>query len=229
MIKKVLLICLLVLLVSCVSKEHFPILENVTADVAIIEDKKAEDIITIPGKCKEERVCISSKISALRNNDCEFIDRITCETECQDGVCKEKEIRICTPGFKCKNDLERSFQRESCSWEKREICEFGCDRELNKCHTASTDNETESDEEEVVIPVRNPTISQGDVVDVNGHNFSIYIIEESRVKLKMDDQRSDWINEGSSFTFRNGIKINVIAVLFQPYQGGKKDVIYSVG
>lgn len=228
MLKNIILICSIVLLISCTFEES-SFLENNSSDVTNTDNvTPVDNTITLPGRCREEWVCISSIISAFRNSDCEFTNRTTCEVGCENGSCKEKEILTCMPGFKCKNDYERAFQRESCEWEKYEKCDFGCNKELNKCHTASINNVTMEPKKEITIPVRNPTIIQGQIVNLNGDNFSIYIIEQDRVKLKMNDQRSDWLNEGDSFTFRNGVKIGVIAILFQPYDGGKKDVIYRV-
>jgi hypothetical protein len=238
------LLCLLILLVSCDFKKGSDSGRDVVNYVntsEIIIDDTSEDIILPEGKCVEKFVCISSSTSALRNSDCEFVNRTTCETECVDGSCKEKEIKICTSGFKCRNDLERAFQREDCSWEKIEKCEFGCDQSSNqgsnqssnqgsdKCHTASPNNVTKSSTPtKTPVVEKNPTISMGEIVDIKGHNLSIYIIESERVRLKVDDQRSDWLTEGQNITFKNDIKIKVIAVLFQPYEGGKKDVIYTL-
>src|SRR3989344_2165569 len=212
--KEVVLTLLTILfLVSCVAPAKD--LGNITIEVA---EK--------PGECKDDWICISSSVRAFQSYDCEIINRTTCETECVNGVCQEKEIKICTSGFKCRNQYSKGFQREDCSWEKTERCEFGCDLKNNKCHTASTENITEPTNSEKPTP--HLEISFVETHQINNQNLTIYILEAEKVRLKINEQRSDWLNEGETFTSSSGTQITIIEILFQPYEGGNRKIIYKV-
>ena len=181
-----------------------------------------------PGDCPGKFICISSIVSAYQDTNCKITNRTTCKTECgTEGICKEKEIKICTPGFKCRSQQERGFQREDCAWDKKEKCEFGCNTVTNKCANQSS----------AVIPAPNitavpktadPIITFGETVEISAGNLSIYLLEPGRVQLKLNSKRSDWIEEGQNYTFPDAT-ISIKEILFQAYDGGKKQVVYTVG
>lgn len=211
---------LLLFLIGCVNKQPAQAVEEIEN-----ETKPSE---VEPGTCTGKWICISSNVKAFQDENCELSNRTTCKKICQDGVCSEEEIKICIPGFKCRNQYERAFQRESCGWDKRERCEYGCDLSNNKCHTASIMNTTKA-VETTEKPAPNPIISLGEVQPVNNQNLTIYILEPDRVKLKINQQRSEWLNEGQTFTSISGVKITVVEILFQPYEGGNRKIVYKVG
>lgn len=211
---------LLLFLIGCVDKQP-------TEEVGKITENETRLPEIEPGVCLGKWICISSNVKAFQDQNCELFNRTTCKQICKEGVCSEEEIKICTPGFKCRNQFERAFQRESCEWDKRERCEFGCDFQNNKCHTASTVNSTKT-EETIEKPALNPIISLGEVQQVNSQNLTIYVLESDRVKLKINKQRSEWLAEGQTFASTSGVSITVVEILFQPYEGGNRKVVYKV-
>ncbi|MBI2146612.1 hypothetical protein HYU22_04690, partial [Candidatus Woesearchaeota archaeon] len=62
-----------------------------------------------------------------------------------------------------------------------------------------------------------------------GHSISIYAIEPARVRIVVDDLRSDWATEGSTITFSNGVTLVIKEILFQSFSEGQRKVVYTVG
>ncbi|HLC81846.1 MAG TPA: hypothetical protein VJH68_04265 [Candidatus Nanoarchaeia archaeon] len=180
------------------------------------------------GPCPGRFICLSYLVSAYQDENCQITNRTTCETECAEGLCQEKEIKICVSGFKCRNNLERGFQREDCRWEKKEKCEFGCNISANKCFNASTAPVAIiSEQEKTVSRSAYPVLALGQVLELANGNLSIYVLEAERVQLRLGQQKSGWLQEGDSIIFKNGLTVTVREILFQAYAEGKKQVVYS--
>ena len=244
MLKKKLILILLsviLLLISC--EEETPAIETTTTPDA------AEPVVAPLAACAEKWICINKTVSAHLNANCRGNNQ-TIWTECLDGTCKIEEIDICSAGFKCKNSNERGFQLEDCSWERKENCEFGCDFESNKCFATNqtpiinltinktvkvntTINSTTNSSSNTTntSKVAYPTLKLGETVTVNDRNLSIYILEPERVRVKLNQYKSDWLADGENhlFNLTQGLtRIYIREILFQPYEGGKRQISYEV-
>ena len=218
---------LTVFIVSCAAPEDKSVNETIIDPESALDKEAA--LPAEEGDCPGRFICISSLVSAYQDKDCQIVNRTTCETECADGVCREKEIRICPPGFKCRNQYSRGFQREDCSWDKTEKCEFGCNLNTTKCFNSSqVDTAIPTPTEKAASKSVYPVIQQNQIVDISSEDLTIYAIEADRVQLRLGPQKSNWLGEGDSATFKNGVTVTVREILFQAYAGGKKEVVYSV-
>ncbi|MBI2151342.1 hypothetical protein HYU21_01295 [Candidatus Woesearchaeota archaeon] len=183
--------------------------------------------------------CIDFRHRANRLENCTVTKVETCPVVCDNGRClsRARSNITCTPGFKCKGEFLKGYQMEGCDWTSETKCEYGCAN--NTCQpkpnitesTTSTTGSSTSQPAEPVIPTY--TISQGQSVsiDVQGTEaiLRVYNLEDGRVRLMLDNFKTDWLSEGQSNTFPQGLKINVKEIYFQSYQGGKREVRYSLG
>ncbi len=178
-INLMIMILVLVLLITSCAIETPGVKGNITNISAQITPESS-------GPCPGKYICISSSVQAYQDKNCHIVNRTTCETECIDGNCREKEIRFCAPGFKCRNSYERAFQRESCAWEKTEKCEFGCNFNTSKCYNQSQAAQAAVVEQNIIKTMNYPTIKLGEIVDINSENLTIYLLEPDRVQFKLD-------------------------------------------
>lgn len=232
-----LLICLVLLfLISCSTSEEIIIDQG--EDIGLEEDFSDEDdavaddgaesitLILPDGQCLPQWRCISNSIKAYQLENCSFGERKDCELGCENDDCKKRDP--CTVGFKCKNQYIKGYQLESCDWTSTTRCEFGCQDAECLNETEAEVELVETEVEEVSPRINVLTIKAGEQQEVGGHNLSLYIIEESRARLIIDEKRSDWLEEGEIFSAK-GVTVVVVGVLFQAYQGGMQAVEYTVG
>jgi hypothetical protein len=205
-------------LTESVPKEEV-ILEEVNETVEVLN-------ITVEGECAPQWGCLSSSLKAYQLENCSWTDRKECTLGCFNGTCRIADT--CETGFKCRGEYTKAYQTETCGWTSETKCEFGC--EDAKCK-----NETivKEEEEEVVVPstpANELHLNTVKVVSVGGseHNLSLYILEESRTKVELDGQRSDWILIDGNFTFAGDINIKVTDISYQPYAGGIKAITYTI-
>src|SRR3989344_5610268 len=178
--------------------------------------------VTETGTCTSAWKCIDKKFKGLQSENCSFSDKIECPLGCRNDTCVAGEV--CEPGFKCKNANTVSFQDSACQWSKRKDCEFGCvDGECNlKPNETIIEPTTEDNSEPASI------LKAGEIKIIGGNNLSLYFVEEERVKLLINDRKSDWLKEGENYTYREEITINVVNIFFQSYAGGKQEISYMV-
>ena len=188
------------------------------------------------GTCSGQWLCISSMTKAYRYDNCSIGQRSGCTLGCINGTCKAAST--CVSGFKCRNQLVVGYQTESCSWIKETRCDWKCENAECIVKPANASNETEEETVSTTVPAAPPPppwyyLKVGEVhivtvADIE-HNMSIFMIEEGQVRLKVDAQVSEWITEGQSYNFREGVVIAVKEILFQAYSGGKRQMGYMVG
>ena len=226
-----------IFLVSCTTQQH-QTAENGTLEIPSVANDTIVKQPELPaGKCQPHWGCISSSTKSYQQEDCSWTDRKECPLGCFNGTCRAGNT--CDPGFKCKDKNTRGYQTEVCYWNNEEKCQWGCsDGECNPQpenytvnDTGDANNATNEQQQNVSRHGDVHLLKQGmvDTINYNGedHKLSIYIIEESRVKLEVDQQKSDWLMEGSIFS-KGGLNIRVNSILYQPYYGGTQAVEYSV-
>ena len=183
------------------------------------------------GACTPQWRCISSRIKAYQLGNCSFTSRLECPLGCFNDSCRIAQT--CTPGFGCVNDHIKGYQMESCQWTSETNCDWKC--ENGEC-ISKPENYTEPAAESpntapAPISMRSVAIGGTDNITVNGvdYSVSIYALEPDRVRMVVDDLRSDWVMEGDTVIFSNGVTLVVKEILFQSFSGGKRQVGYTVG
>jgi len=200
---------------------------NATLNVSEIESQNT----TGPaGACTAAWVCLSSSQKMYRYENCSFDQRQDCRFGCTNGTCRAPPT--CTVGFKCHGQHVKGYQLEDCSWISETKCDYGC--ENAQCRNVSSSetetlNETVTSQSTSSPPPQNfNTIRVGETLtlDVEGtaHPVNIYTMESGRAKITVDGQRSDWLEEGGSFTYASGVTITIQSILFQSYEGGTRVV-----
>jgi len=232
------LILLLFVLVSC-TQQSGQRSGNLQKAAENISGEILEETAELPsGECEPHWGCISSSTKAYQTEDCSWIERKECPLGCFNGTCRQGNT--CEPGFKCKDENTKGYQTEVCHWSNEKECPWGCsERECNPKPENYTENQTAEDEdetgeEEAAAPQKNiKLLDTGDTHTIAyeglDYELSVYLIEEERTKLKLGEQKSDWLEENSTFTHSSGLKVTVESVFFQAYQGGKKAVEYTIG
>lgn len=198
-----------------------------TSDTARLEENNFS--LEDGGPCSSGWYCPSERHKAYRFDNCTNRNLERCDYGCLEGGCKKRPYSnvTCTSGFKCKNADTKAFQLESCSWESAVACEYGC--EAGKClpkpNGTSSGTTPEPEEASVVYT----TLKPGEEQQLAGnHTIRIYLLEEGRVKIKVDGLRSDWLEEGMNAPFSTGVTVIIGEILFQSYEGGVKQVGYVV-
>lgn len=182
--------------------------------------------------------CIDFRHRANRLKNCTVTKVETCPVVCDAGRClsRARSNVTCTPGFKCKGEFLKGYQMEGCDWTSETKCEYGCSNNTcqpkpNITESTSTTGSNNAQPEEPIIPTY--IISQGQTIEIDVQGtpavLKVYNLEDSRVRFMLDSFRSDWLAEGQSHTFPQGLKINVKEIYFQSYQGGRREVRYSLG
>ena len=180
------------------------------------------DIAKTSGTCVSDWKCIDKKYKGLQSENCSFSDKVECPLGCRNDTCVPGET--CEPGFKCKNINTVSFQDSACQWSKRKDCEFGCVD--GECNLKPNETTVEPTTEENLEP--SSILKTGEIKVISGNNLSLYLVEEERVKLLINDRKSDWLKEGENYTYMGKITINVVNIFFQSYAGGKQEISYVV-
>ena len=85
-------------------------------------------------------------------------------------------------------------------------------------------NNWNKNQETVINLGETQALTEGDIQ----HNISIYLLELSRVRMKLDRQKSEWMEIDGEFNHSSGLRITIEDISFQPYQGGTKIVTYIV-
>lgn len=192
-------------------------------------------ITAIANDCTAQWKCVSKTDKMYQLGNCTLTNRVKCPLGCYNDTCIVG--KTCDAGWKCKNENFKSFQLESCSWTKEEECQFGC---VNATCQPKPENYTESSaatetaaDTAAVTTVPLNILKAGETVQVTyndkNYNLTLYLIEEGRAMLKLDNLRSDWLTENSNYTFSSGVKVNVKEILFQSYLGGIKQISYTIG
>ena len=204
------------------------------ASSSVPDTGKATSPPSVITLCNPQWKCISSTTMAFQNGSCGFGQKTPCKLGCFNGTCAKSST--CAVGLKCKTSHTAAYQIADCSWRADEECLGGCENGKCKFYNASRAlNQTQSSGTPAVVeatPVKSfPTLMVGEKADLTAnnlhHNLSIYIIDEGKVKLLIDAQKSDWINEGNHFFFySSGINVTVKEVLFQSY--GLKQISYKI-
>ncbi len=197
------------------TENELPDKENSTAEL------NSEKLLS--GECTPGWKCISSLIKAYQSENCSFGERIDCRLGCANDTCRVLEP--CPPGFRCKNNYIKGFQLESCEWISTTKCEFGC-REAECLPKPNATAAEEDDDEEETVTVPRQVLNEGRTVEINGQLISIYLLEPDRVKIKINERRSDWLAEGENYS-SSGVKITIAGILYQAYLGGTRAVEYQ--
>ncbi len=235
----VLLIVLFLLVLSC-TPETADQQEELGGDVPInstptlnqivgsSESEEPNALDAQPGSCTAAWTCLSSSQKMYRYENCSFGQRQSCKFGCTNGTCRVPPT--CTVGFKCHGQHVKGYQLEDCSWISETKCDYGC--ENAQCRNASSSG-AEIQNETTASPPPPPrqnfnTISVGETLtlEVGGteHPVTLYTIESGRTKITVDGQRSDWLEEGGTFTYSSGVTITIQSILFQSFEGGIREV-----
>ena len=179
--------------------------------------------------CTAQWVCFSSTQKIYRQENCSLGQKEACKFGCVNDSCKPAPH--CEVGSRCKGTSARGYQLEDCSWTSVTACEFGCAEA--KC--LEKPNVTVEKTIASSTPVRTayPELSQGQSVEVESESviypLSIYAIDPDQVKLSLGSWKSNWLQEGESFTFGSaGVMVTVHEIFFQAEEGGKRAVTYTV-
>lgn len=184
-----------------------------------------------PASCVPGWKCISSKTKMFQEENCSLSKKQECKYGCKNDSCNPPPT--CTTGIVCAGDYARGFRLESCDFQWKEKCEFGCQE--GKCLAAplpenKTTEAVAEKEEEAVKPAFS-SLSLGEIVSIDAsgslHNLSIYTMTMDQVMIMIDGKKSDWLEEGGSYS-RNGVTVIVEEILFQSYQNGKKMISYTL-
>ncbi len=188
------------------------------------------------GACVEGWICISSSQRRQRLENCSFTNqKQDCPYGCFNGTCQRKVSTVCTSGFKCINDQLKGYQLEDCSFINEVLCEYGC--EAAKCLPKPNVTEAEAIQAKTSSPAPPspppafPRLQVGEKVNITTggpeRTLSIYILEPERLKLQLDTFKSDWLREQQNYTFGVGVTIIVREILFQEFEGGKREIAYE--
>ncbi len=221
----VLLVILLFLLVGCKS-----IGEASRFDVS------DDEIIEEADVCISGWQCISKWKKSYLQEDCNWTDETECILGCVNGTCRKG--KTCDSGWSCIDGSKFGFLTEACLWINVKKCEGGCINEIclqesNKTEFNNSKINTGTKITKEEVPVEQVFTLYQNVItvgEINGerHNLSIYLLEAGRAKIKMDDEKSDWLADGESFTYGNELTITLKEILFQPYPGGTRTVTYTI-
>ncbi len=194
--------------------------QSATAEVSTNETTTAP---TPSGPCQAGWVCLSSSSKIYRLDNCSFAQRVDCKFGCLNDECKKPEL--CTPGFKCAGEHYTGYQLEDCSFISKTKCEWGCENaeclpQPNETTTASASTTSSSTTAETASPPPKATsLKAGETgtFKLGGieHTIKIYNLEGTRVRLEVDGQRSDWVDEGKKVTFASGLTIKVAEILYR--------------
>lgn len=166
--------------------------------------------------CVEERKCANSTSLSFQ-----YINCTTMIEQCLEGCFNNSCLAVvCSQKFQCKNLTVRAYQSKDCSWSQEETCELGC--ENGNCKLKSATEENESSESNLLYAGKKKTVAIND----QEYNLSIYLIEESQVRIQINDDESEWLTAGMNFT-SYGITFTAKEILFQRW--GTRAVIYEVG
>ncbi|MDP3640197.1 MAG: hypothetical protein Q8R53_03280 [Nanoarchaeota archaeon] len=238
---RLLLFCIALLFVGgCVSEpEETTASGNGTSleesNASLGNETETQNFPSLPaGQCTPGWTCLSGQIKAYRTGNCTFIERRECPLGCQNDTCRASSI--CEQGFKCLDERRVGYQTLVCTWDHVKECPAGCANgdclpENATAQNASAEAAPQTAEIPAPPPDTSKSLQPGEqaILENNGEEYvlEIYILEESRVRLSLGGAKSDWLEEGDSFTAR-GITITVKEILFQSYGGGTREIRYTV-
>ena len=182
----------------------------------------SKDTAETSGTCVSDWRCVDNKYKGFQLENCSFIDQVECPLGCRNNTCVPGET--CEPGFKCRNINTVSFQDSACQWSKRKDCEFGCVD--GQCNPKPNETVVEQTAEDNLEPAS--ILKAGEIKNIEGKNLSLYLVEEERVKLQINDKKSDWPKEGENYTYMSELSISVVDIFFQPYAGGRQEISYII-
>lgn len=182
------------------------------------EGPQPENPIVSIQTCLEETRCLNSTSLSVQYINCTIILEM-CPEGCFNNSCLAV---VCSTKFQCKNSTTRAYQNKDCSWNQEENCEFGCNN--GACASAPTEQNESSGplgDTNVLYAGKKKEV----VVNGNNYNLSIYLIEENQVRIKINDDKSDWLTTGKNFT-SYGITFTPQEIYFQSW--GLQAVVYEV-
>lgn len=228
-------------LVGCVSKTEQPALpenDSLLSEEELSLPNETNELIpaSLPaGACTPGWACISGQLKAYRTENCTFVQRRECPLGCQNDTCRASSV--CEQGFKCLDERRVGYQTLVCTWDHVKECPAGCVNGDCLPENATVQNATETpalqqpEEAPAPPPDTSKSLRPGEqaIVENDGEEYvlEIYILEEGRVRLSLDGAKSDWLEEGNSFTAR-GITVTVKEILFQSYGGGTREIRYTI-
>ena len=232
----------LLFLVGCASKTEQAVLDENSSlpadqEAPLLNETEEEQMpASLPsGACTPGWTCISGQLKAYRTENCTFIERRECPLGCQNDTCRASSV--CEQGFKCLDERRVGYQTLVCTWDHVKECPAGCANgdclpENATVQNASTEAAPQTEEAPAPPPDTSKSLRPGEqaLLENNGGEYilEIYVLEESQVRLSLDGAKSDWLEEGDSFTVR-GITITVKEILFQSYGGGTREIRYTIG
>ena len=221
---------ILILLIGCSSGEDSTSNESLVGIEGNINPDNESLDNTI---CTEQWKCLNHETKIFQLANCSFSQKLDCPLGCFNDTCKVG--KICETGFKCIDEEKYGFQLASCSWDSITTCEFGC---LNSTCNEEPENasiqEIEVIEEQIIqqtIATTTTMLETGEIheVSVNGniYNLSIYTIDIGKVQLKINNQKTGWIEVNDNYTYHED-RFFIEEILFQPYEGGIRAIGYRV-
>jgi len=205
--------------------------EGQIEEVAKIEEKeeleidalieKVAEILQNESLCTADWACVNSSFRAYQLENCTWTQHQECSLGCENSVCKKES---CEVGYTCKDNTTRGFQSKTCKWSEEKACPWGCENGNCSSEPVIVFKAVSKNQETVINLGETQALTEGGIQ----HNISIYLLELSRVRMKIDRQRSDWIGIDGEFNHSSGLKITIEDISFQPYFGGTKAVTYIV-
>lgn len=221
---------ILILLIGCSSVEDITSNESLVGIEGNINLDNESMNITI---CTEQWKCLNHETKIFQLANCSFSQKLDCPLGCFNDTCKVG--KTCDTGFKCIDEQKYGFQLASCSWGSITTCEFGC---INSTCNEEPENATVENIEVVEEPIVQQTtattttmLKMGEIhaVTVNGntYNLSIYTMDTEKVQLKLNNQKTSWIEIEGNYTYHED-QFFIEEILFQPYEGGTRAIEYRV-
>ncbi len=223
-----LLLFLVLLVFSCTtSLEQDYEIQNET-------DVELEGNLSLQDVCEEQWRCLGDEIKAFQFANCSFGQRLDCPRGCINDSCRAAEV--CEVGFKCVDENRKGYQLESCSWISKSVCEFGCRegecQDMPENVTEELETEEEISEENLASSPATTSLTLGEThtitINENEYNLSIYTMDIDAVRIQLNSEKSDWINSGGNYTYQQDV-LFIDEVLFQPYEGGLREIGYRIG
>jgi len=206
---------------------------NITQNQSNKEINKTKNDETISTPCEQQWRCISPAIKALQLNNCSFSERVSCKNGCFNDTCIPSST--CTAGFKCINNNMRGYQLEDCDWISKSVCEWGCNNtqcnqqpNFNISNTIQNTTVAEPTTKPSPAPIPQYSLKEGTTTTIGSTNVSIYTFDQYRIKLLMNNRRSDWIMENGNITLPSGERITITEILFQQFEGGTRAISYTI-
>jgi len=178
--------------------------------------------------------CLGKWNKAYQDKNCSWSQKIECPLGCQNGECQAGQT--CDSGFRCINENKMGFQTEGCTWINIKNCLGGC--ENGACLPDPIQNETTAEEPaEPVEPITPPLIEyeilnfgEKKIYQINSQEYTItlYNLESDRAKFRINEWKTEWMVENATINYQGEFIIHLQEILFQPYDGGVKQVSFTI-